>query len=97
MSLLCKKGLIVSSFSFTLVKSRNMSEGIRNAIIKKNSSKVYKSIANNLEIPVLAVHKVIKKFGRHKMLRCFQDWEETRREKSAKVDVDCGKNTKQEI
>ena len=67
MKLLHKKGLIVYSFPFTVAKTIELSENIRNYIIKKNkNSKGYKTIAKDLEMST--VHYPIKTFHCHKTL-----------------------------
>ena len=49
-----------------MVKTKELSEDIRSAIISKHkTSKGYKAISKDLGIPVSTVRNVIKKFAKH--------------------------------
>ena len=49
-----------------MVKTKELSEDIRSAIISKHkTSKGYKAISKDLGIPVSTVHNVIKKFAKY--------------------------------
>ena len=57
---------VIPSSCMTIVKTKELSEDTRNAIIcKHKTSKGYKAISKDLGIPVSTVHNVIKKFSRH--------------------------------
>ena len=68
------KHLFVSSFSFKMVETRELSESVANVIIKKhNSSKSYNAITKEFGTPVSTVCNVIKKFHSHKTVMTFPE------------------------
>ncbi|KAK3574811.1 hypothetical protein QTP86_018398 [Hemibagrus guttatus] len=83
-----------------MVKTKELSEDIRSAIISKHkSSKGYKAISKDIGIPVSTVCNIIKKFAKHGTVKNVPGRREKRKidENSSKVGANGGKSTTSNI